>query len=70
MVGDALGDLVGRRAADLDAQVRQRVGGPPRREQPLHLRAIGGERPPAVRRDPRQHDVDGHVEPDRQAVAC
>ena len=64
----SLGDFVGRGAADVDPQVRLRVRDPPGGEQPLHLAAIGGERPPAVGRQPRQHDVDRHVEPDRQAV--
>ena len=48
--------------------MRLGVHDPSRREQPLHLAAVGGERPPAIGRQLRQHDVDRHVEPDRQAV--
>ena len=52
----------------VDAQVRVRVARLPHREQPLHLRAIGGERPAAVGRQPRDHRRQRHVEPHRHAV--
>ena len=50
------------------AHVRLRVGGLPDGEQPLHLGAVGGQRPPAVGRDPGDQQVERHVQPDRHAV--
>jgi hypothetical protein len=56
------------RAARVDAQVRRRVRRLAQRVEPLHLRPVGGERPAAVGRQPRDQFVQRHVEPDREAV--
>ena len=53
MFEDPLGDLFGGGRAASTRTCALGVGGLPQREQPLHLRAIGGQRPPAVGRQPR-----------------
>ena len=66
MFEHSLGEFLGGRRACIDAHVRVSIDGLSQRVQPLHLRAVGGQRPAAVGGDPLQDGGEGHVEPDRQ----
>ena len=57
-----------RHARAVDADVREAVRVDARRVEPLELRPVGRERPPAVERNARDQIRERHVDPDRHAV--
>ena len=66
MMRSAISSARGRARRRAGARARRRLA---RREQPFHLRAVGRQRTPPVGGQPREHVIERHVEPDRQAVA-
>ena len=48
----------------IEAEVRFFIRNPPYVVQPFELDPIGGERPPAVRRNTRDHALERNVQPD------
>src|SRR4051812_8254563 len=64
-----LDERVDAGATGVEPEVRVFVGRAPDVEQPLELRAVRGQRAPAVARQTGDHAVEGDIEPYRDAVA-